>query len=141
MDANNYLRLHCGNKLSLFLPAVESVWRREGKKGDSWKFYILYYLYGKNGTYSLGYDKQETWEKDYNNINKALSKLQNKTGGFTMDSLKRYLNVHQDALITLAIIILLDHFLFDGQFREKIKGSVEGLLNKTTKKLEEGKDE
>ena len=57
-----------------------------------------------------------------------------------MDFLKNYFTKHQDSLMTLAVIILLDHFLFDGAFRNKIKGMVDNLINKTEKNLlEEGK--
>lgn len=58
-------------------------------------------------------------------------------GGFNMNNLKNYFEKHQDSLITLAIIIIVDHFIFDGTFRTKIKTSIDGLLDKNVKLLTE----
>lgn len=58
-----------------------------------------------------------------------------KKGRFGMESLKKYFENHQDSLITLAIIIVLDHFLFNGALRTKIQTSVEKLLDTNCKKL------
>jgi len=53
----------------------------------------------------------------------------------SMDSLKAYFKKHEETYITLAIIILIDHFVFGGAFREKIHTLVDGLLSRTSKKL------
>ncbi len=52
-----------------------------------------------------------------------------------MDSVKDYFKKNQDAFITIAIIVLLDNFLFEGKFRERIKSMIENVLTKTEKKL------
>jgi hypothetical protein len=46
----------------------------------------------------------------------------------SMDYLKGYFEKHQDQIITLGIVILLDHILFDGLFRDRLKGMVEKLI-------------
>jgi len=58
-----------------------------------------------------------------------------KKGGLKMDIIKQYFDKHQDALITLAIVIVVDNFLFGGAFREKIKKSLEKMLHNTEKQL------
>ena len=55
-------------------------------------------------------------------------------GGWNMDSLKAYFVKHQDSIIFLAVIIMIDHILFDGALRGRIQESVE-------KKLAGGTDE
>jgi len=50
-------------------------------------------------------------------------------------TIKGYFKKHEETCITLAIIILVDHFIFNGSFRQKIQNLVDGLLAKTSKKL------
>jgi len=52
-----------------------------------------------------------------------------KTMQFT-ESLKTYISKNQDTFFTVALIIVLDHYLFDGSLRDKLKKSVENLLDK-----------
>ena len=61
--------------------------------------------------------------------------------GFGMDSIKNYFNKHQDSLITLAIVIILDHTLFEGAFRGKIQTLVDKILGQTVSGLTGGKDD
>jgi hypothetical protein len=74
-------------------------------------------------------------DEEFAQIEKILK--QQKKGG-TMNSLKEYFKKNQDVFLTLAIIILLDNFLFNGQFRMKITSMIEGLITKTEKKLNGG---
>lgn len=50
-------------------------------------------------------------------------------------ALKDYFRKHQDVLITLAVVMLADHFVFGGAFREKIKAVVERLISGAEKKV------
>lgn len=54
-----------------------------------------------------------------------------------MDRVKSYIERHEDVLITIGIIILIDQFIFAGAFREKLKGLVDSMINKVTSKLGE----
>lgn len=51
-------------------------------------------------------------------------------------NVKGYFNKHQDMIFTTALVILVDHFVFKGAFREKIKALVDKFLVAAEKKLE-----
>ena len=53
-----------------------------------------------------------------------------------MEALKKYLDKNSDAFFTLAIVVVLDHFVLGGALREKIKNILESILDSKTKKLE-----
>jgi ribosomal protein L30/L7E len=50
-------------------------------------------------------------------------------------NVKDYIGKHRDMLFTLGLIIVVDHFLFSGALRERIKGSIEGMLKKVEDKF------
>lgn len=52
------------------------------------------------------------------------------------DKLTEYLNDHSDVIITVAILIVLDHLILDGTGREKIKALFDKLVNRTEKALD-----
>ena len=56
-----------------------------------------------------------------------------------MESFKQYLEKHRDVFFTLGVMLVLDHFVFAGAFREKIKQLVDSLLDKKTKEITDGK--
>ncbi len=56
-------------------------------------------------------------------------------GGFGMENLKAYFKKNEDTFITLAIVILVDNYLFEGQFREKIKNMLDKIITGSEKKL------
>lgn len=61
----------------------------------------------------------------------VLEKETPKKGGKTMfDNVKGYVDKHKDMLFTLGLVILVDHFLFQGALRTRIKTSIEGVLKK-----------
>ena len=76
-------------------------------------------------------------EKSNNNKNECQVKkpTQSKGERTMMNQVKSYFESNKDTYITLAVVILIDHFIFDGAFREKTKDLVDRLLTKTSKKL------
>jgi hypothetical protein len=52
-----------------------------------------------------------------------------------LENVKGYVEKHKDMLFTLGLVILVDHFLFKGALRERIKGTVEGALKKVEEKF------
>jgi hypothetical protein len=85
-------------------------------------------IYIKGSSLSFAYKSKEQRDKVFDRLIKL-------KGGSRMEVFKSYLAKHQDSLITLAIIILVDHFLFDGALRERIKSSVEKILGHTEQKM------
>lgn len=55
--------------------------------------------------------------------------------GGTMNYLKEYFEKHQDSLITIAIVVLVDYYVFNGAFKEKLRALIDKLLNSTSEKL------
>jgi hypothetical protein len=56
-----------------------------------------------------------------------------------VNEVKGYFKEHRDIIMTLLMVILVDHFVFEGVFREKLQNLVEGMINKVHKGLEEVK--
>lgn len=56
-----------------------------------------------------------------------------------MESLKKYFETHRDLFFTIGIVIILDHFIFGGAFRERLKGLVDSFLTQRTKAITDGK--
>jgi hypothetical protein len=47
-----------------------------------------------------------------------------------LENVKGYIEKHKDIIFTLGLVILVDHFLFKGALRKRIKKTVEGVLSK-----------
>lgn len=52
-----------------------------------------------------------------------------------LNDLRSYVKDNRQLLYTIALVVALDHFLFNGAFRERIKGLVESLLSSAEKKI------
>lgn len=48
---------------------------------------------------------------------------------------KEYFSKHKDIFMTLAVVLLADHFVFKGAFRDKVKTLLENLLSGAEKKI------
>ena len=83
----------------------------------------VYEYNATNGTLSgTGCSCSSTWEPQ--------------NDGGNMDSFKKYLEKNRDMFFTIGIVLLLDHFVFGGAFREKLKGIIDGFLDNKTKAIE-----
>ena len=47
-----------------------------------------------------------------------------------IETVKCYVNKHRDFLFTVILVMVVDHFIFKGALREKIKSVIDGALNK-----------
>lgn len=52
-----------------------------------------------------------------------------------INDIREFIKENRNIVYWLIVVILLDHFLFEGKFREKIKSVVEGCLNKVEKQI------
>jgi hypothetical protein len=50
-------------------------------------------------------------------------------------SLREYVQQHKDLFYTIGLVLLVDHFIFDGAFKAKVQKIVEKLLDGASKKL------
>lgn len=57
-----------------------------------------------------------------------------KKGG-PLKALKDYMEAHKNIIFTLVLALLADHYVFNGAFRKKIEGIVNGLLDKAQKQI------
>lgn len=64
------------------------------------------------------------------NPNKKESKMNE-----IVSDIRGFIKEHRSVIYTVAAIMLLDHFVFGGKFRERLHGMVERLLHNTEKKL------
>jgi uncharacterized protein (DUF2164 family) len=53
-----------------------------------------------------------------------------------LSRLKDYLRKHEDIFFTLAIAMLVDHFFFNGAFRQKIEAIVEKMLDSVSRRVQ-----
>ena len=56
-------------------------------------------------------------------------------GKKTMDTLKNFFNKHQDIILTVGLVLLVDYFLFNGALRARIQATIEKVLGNVEKKL------
>ena len=47
-----------------------------------------------------------------------------------MEAIKSYFDKHRDIMLTIGIILILDHFVFSGAFTEKLKKMIDSFLDK-----------
>jgi hypothetical protein len=52
-----------------------------------------------------------------------------------MENVKGYVEKYKDMIFTLGLVILIDHFMFKGALRERIKTTIEGALKKVEDKF------
>mgnify|MGYP001578597155 FL=1 len=52
-----------------------------------------------------------------------------------LGEVKEYIGKHKDVIFTLGLVILIDHFLFEGALRNRIKGTVEGVIKNLEDRL------
>ena len=79
-----------------------------------------------------GIERTSDWEKDY----LLLSANRTKSKESKMDYLKEYFSKNRDTIFTIVLVVLIDHFVFNGAFREKVKSVVDSMLNKANKQIE-----
>ena len=71
---------------------------------------------------------------DNHNVNKlslvvASATPKNKENRPMFDSVKKYFQKHQEIFYTIAVALVVDHYVFNGAFRKKIEALVERLLD------------
>lgn len=57
-------------------------------------------------------------------------------GPAMLDTVKDYLKENKSIIMTIAVALIVDHLVFGGAFREKVKALVNGLLDKAQNNLE-----
>lgn len=80
-------------------------------------------------TFKTQADLQDAWKA----IQDAQGTQTTKTGvsvNSVVNDLKSYVSENRNLVWTVVFVVLLDHFVFGGAFRERLKSLVEGLLNK-----------
>lgn len=50
-------------------------------------------------------------------------------------SIKKYFDDHRDLLMTLAVLVIVDQWVFDGAFKEKIKGLIDRVVGHAESKV------
>jgi hypothetical protein len=50
--------------------------------------------------------------------------------------IKDYAAKHRDTLVTIGILLLVDHYFFEGKMRTKIRDTLEAMFNKLLRTLE-----
>lgn len=86
--------------------------------------------------YNLYYTTSNEAEINHKNI---INQIQQPNKGETkMGAIKEYFEKHQETCITLAVIILVDYFIFDGAFQEKIKSMMNKAIGSIEDKISKG---
>ncbi len=91
----------------------------------------LYYASLKDGTSIQVYSNFSEYYKKWLAQKPKESKMKE-----IINDLKKFVSEHRNIIYTVALVALADHFLFDGKFREKLKGLVDKMLNKAEKQLD-----
>lgn len=105
------------------------IWKKETSFDNS---FLIRYKNQKGNTDEIYYDNKDTRDKDFIKIEKLLTKQ----GGSWMEGIKNYFKKHEEMFITIAMLLILDEYIFDGKFRDKIKDLMDSFINKTKRNLE-----
>lgn len=54
-----------------------------------------------------------------------------------LGSIKKYFDDHRDLLMTLAVLVIVDQWVFDGAFKEKIKGLMDRVVGHADNKIKQ----
>lgn len=77
-----------------------------------------------------------SWGIYFNNDNAVIEILkQPNERNITMKSIQNYFEKHQEPIITIGIVLIIDEFLFAGKLREKVKAILEKALDGAGKKI------
>lgn len=52
--------------------------------------------------------------------------------------IREFIKENRNIVYWIIVVLLLDHFVFEGKFRKKVKSVVEGCLNKVEKQINKG---
>lgn len=63
-------------------------------------------------------------------------KKEKKIMGDMFTDMKKFIQEHRSVMYTVAVVALFDHFLFEGQFREKLKDLVKKFMTKAENSLD-----
>ena len=74
------------------------------------------------------------------NIGNTTKQPKKEEGKTMLGNVKGYIEKHKDVIFTLGLVILVDHFLFRGALRERIKGTIEGVLKKAENLIDKSGD-
>jgi len=111
---------------------LKNFWK-DTSSDSNYPYLIKITYFNSSNNTNLHYSSAETRDSDYEKIlNLAKGRSIN-----MIDSVKTYLKKHEDTIITIIILILIDHFIFNGAFRDKLNKIVETMISKVTKKIEE----
>jgi len=108
---------------------IVSLWTKN-KDTEDVKYDLCYSLASGN-VRNRSFDTKRERDKEYETIQQAIRTQPNVSGRRNiMESIKSYFKQHQETYITLAIVILIDQFIFEGKFREKIKSLLDRMISK-----------
>ena len=108
---------------------IVSLWPKN-KDTEDVKYQFCYSLASGN-VRNRSFDTKRERDKEYETIQQAIRTQPNVSGRRNiMESIKSYFKQHQETYITLAIVILIDQFIFEGKFREKIKSLLDRMISK-----------
>lgn len=60
---------------------------------------------------------------------------QKKESKTMIQNVKNYVEKHRDIIFTVGFIFLVDHFMFKGALRDRLKGMIEGVISKVEKEF------
>ena len=117
-------------KISINLDKLLTCYSRDYKYStDDETEYSIYWINGQEER-SVTCSSKEERDIVFKNLQKALHKNKKK-GNSMITTIKDYFKKHEETFITLAILLLVDEYLFEGKFRDKIKEIMDSIITKT----------
>lgn len=102
-------------------------------------------------TTHLSYSNSEDRDKDYSAMTDLMAQNQQNVQGEPMvqssgnnesflksvvGDTRAFIAEHKNIIYTIAILFLVDHFIFDGGFRNKLKSLMDKMINKVESKID-----
>lgn len=109
---------------------LENIMGQLGQAGMSYQTQQLLQMQQYQNSCSSAIYPGQVIKPDFKNANQKPKRS-------IMKLFKDYLEAHRDAIFTLLLILLADHYVFKGAFSETIKAAFSKLLAQAHKKIDE----
>ena len=104
------------------------------KNGEHYRVNVVLNTGNMDNPISFNYKKHEDAVAKFNEI---VTKMEGQSMMSTVtDDVKKFLSENRKTIYWIAILFLMDHFFFEGQFRTKLNDLVEKMINRVEKDLE-----
>ena len=128
--------LEISNDKAVDVSKIDEAWKTYWKDGVNHHYSIKWKSSGgETSSYDFETDKSAR-DAAYENLVTLMKGTSNMLKDLSTD-VKGFISDNRQIIYWMALIFLLDHFFFQGAFRDRLKGLAERMIGKVEKQIEE----